>query len=83
MGRAGVSWLTKTRRRVAVVLVGALAVGLLVGAPSRADSGGRAPGHVIVRLNPGVVTIPSLLVASVNGKVDQLLPTINGFSAYI
>jgi len=65
------------------VLIVVVACGLVVAVPGRADQGGVRPDHVIVRMAPGTVVIPNLLLASVNGQVDQVLPTINGFSAYV
>ena len=83
MGRAGVSWTSRTRRRAALIglaIIAALACSSVV---NRADGANGATRKVIVRLAPDASTNPGDYLTPVNGILDRTLPSINGFSAWI
>src|SRR3954454_3426343 len=83
MGRAGVSWTSRRRRRAALIglaIIAALACSSVV---NRADGATGATRKVIVRLAPDASTNPADYLPPVNGVLDRTLSSINGFSAWI
>ena len=83
MRRAGVSWVSQTRRRGAIV---ALAMVLaLVGSAATSPAEGVTSNvkKVIVRLAPGSTATPADVLLAVSGTLDRTLPSINGFSAWV
>ncbi|MEY2420585.1 MAG: serine protease AprX [Acidimicrobiaceae bacterium] len=83
MGQAKVASSARRGRRISVVAVGLLVAVLLATGPDVARGDTSATTKVIVRMLPGVTANPDELLAPVSGRVDRLLPTINGFSAWI
>src|SRR5436190_9448022 len=83
MGRAGVSWIRRTRRRAAFTALAIVAALPLSSVVNRAEGANAATRKVIVRLAPGASTNPADYLLPINGILDRTLPSINGFSAWI
>ena len=82
MRRAGVSWVSRTRRRGAVVALG-VALALVVSTVTNQAQGATSTMRkVIVRVTAGAPS-PSDLLAPVGGTLDRSMPSINGFSAWL
>ncbi|MEY2430687.1 MAG: hypothetical protein QOC92_412, partial [Acidimicrobiaceae bacterium] len=83
MSQAWMSLGARARRRAVVIAVCVVA-GLLVAAgPDRARGDTNVTVKVIVRMLPGVSASPDSVLAPVNGHLDRILSTINGFSASV
>src|SRR2546423_7712150 len=83
MRPAGVSWGARAKRRAVVVAVCVLAGILVAVGPDQARGDTGITTKVIVRMLPGVTANPVDVLAPVNGSVDRILVTINGFSAWL